>query len=140
MGHINWNIAKESKRGNRGRIKSDGKIMYRDGSGDIEHPNYMISFYQGQAPDEIITSGQITVGSDGENLFISTNHINGAPKFEVKKPSTNSGRSYSCYGRDLVEKAIKSLTGITPKGDVSITFDLEEIGENTYKVKEYKIL
>ena len=140
MGVINWNVAQESRRGGGRYIPNKaGRLYFRDGTGSTKSANYRISFHHVSAPPQFRRDCLISMGSDGDSIFITTSPRNGSSKFSMSCKSKVS-KWHSVDGKDLVEKMIKISTGITPKGDLDATFDLKPIGDNVWKVIDFKIL
>lgn len=138
MSYINWNIAKESI-GRKKYTETACRIFYRDGTGDTKSVSYVLTFYEGNAPDEILLSEKISVGSDGENIYISTRAKRGAQQFNIIPPSADKNRTYNVNCKSLIEKIIKTMTGVTPKGDFTGAFDLKLVGEDVYRIIDFKI-
>jgi len=139
MSYIDWKIANETKRGNNANFSKDGKLFYRDGTGDKKTCSYNLTFYKGNVHDDIIASEIICVGSDGDSIYLTTKEKPNVPKFSINAPSNNEGRAYKVNGKDLVTKIVNTLTGINPKGDLDANFNLKLVGENVYKIVDFKV-
>lgn len=140
MSYIDWNVAKQTKRGNNTALQKDARLFYRDGTGEKKTNSYTISLYEGNVQDEVILADAFCIGSDGDNIYITTKDKSDAPKFTINPPSKSGGRTYKVNGKDMIIKIIKTLTGITPKGDLTAEFNLKEVGEQVYKIVEFKVI
>lgn len=135
MSYINWDFAQKSAYGRGSRTDIMGKIYYRDkNSKKSKTSHYSISFYK-SAPDVIREAETVVVGTNGDDVFISTKDMPNVPKFNV----SNSSTSVSVYGEDLIRKIVDTLTGLDPDGDLVLTYNLEKVDKNTFKFVDIEI-
>ncbi len=137
MSYIDWNAIKPSRRGNRNGFNGDGRIYFRDGTTD-KSVGYRMTF---SASSELAKNhnGTLTFGIGKNNdFFVTTKEIPNVASFKV----TQKKEKETCdiYGKDVVVDAIKTLTGITPSGEVGVEFSLKRIDDKTYKFADVEIL
>jgi len=136
MSYIDWNSVKESRRGGSG-FNKDGRIYFRDGS-EGKTIGYRMTF---AAKTDVASknNGEVRFGvGQNSDFFITLKNVPNVPSFKV----TQKGKSETAdvYGKDLIKKAIKTLVGITPSGNVAIDFNLKKVDDTTYKFTDVEIL
>lgn len=135
---INWDSVKVTSRGGSRNPDHHGRVIYRDGSTD-KSPSYRIVFYK-TAPSEIRKSQNITPGIGGGDFFITTKNIPNVAKFKVNNKQAKTQKSYiDVYGKDFARKAIKTIVGIDPSGEVSVKFNLERVNGETFKFTDIEL-
>lgn len=137
MSHIDWNVASKGSTGRGIYIDHHGKVSFRDGTSE-KSAGYRVVFYS-SCPEELHQADHIILGVNGSDVFFTTKDMpNKRNKFPVQ---SKDGKKYTeVYGKDLVTKIIKHLSGIDPSGEMEITFDVKKVNDELFKIIDADIV
>lgn len=131
---INWNI--ELSRKSRSRNTKCARLYHRELNDKDKSDNFYITFYKGVCPEKVIYSEYLMYGKGGEDFYFNTKTIPNAPKYSL---SSEQGKSRYLTAKYVVKDIVKGLTNKDAKGNIVISFNLEEIKSGIFKVVDVEV-